>query len=296
MTTITQSGQHRPRSRPALSVASLAAVSVVLAGVAWLAPAAAGAAPHRGAAAGRPGVLRVKGAKRVRSTSNLVDHGGKILPTSHTYAIWWGSPTAWSSDVSSGMATLFKGFNGSSFLNTGTQYMRGAPIGSVFEGSKADTSAPPRKVSPTTLGAEVAREYGFSLDPAGIYFVYTSTFPKGGGFCAWHSYATVNGQQIAVAYMPNTTGVAGCDPGNTYNLSGSEGLRSLANVTSHEFMEAVTDTLPANGSYGWIDSSGSEIGDKCAWLFTSPVTLTNGSVWQLQEEWSNAVSGCVQTT
>jgi hypothetical protein len=108
--------------------------------------------------------------------------------------------------------------------------------------------------------------------------------------------ANVNGQSIAVAYMPNTTGVTGCDPGNLYNLSGSEGLRSLANVTSHEFMEAVTDTWPSSSTYGWIDASGSEIGDKCAWTFQSPVTLSNGSQWQLQEEYSNGAGGCFQTT
>src|SRR5579884_874823 len=25
-------------------------------------------------------------------TSNLVDHGGPVLSSSHTYAIWWGNP------------------------------------------------------------------------------------------------------------------------------------------------------------------------------------------------------------
>jgi serine protease len=219
-----------------------------------------------------------------------------VLPSSDTYAIWWGPASAWASDVEPGIGTLFGGLNGTSFLNTGTQYMRGAGIGSSFKGSVSDPSTPPKKVSASTLGQEVAKMYGSSLDPSGIYFVFTSNFPRGGGFCAWHSFTSVNGQSIAVAYMPNTTNVSGCDPGNLYNLSGSEGLRSLANVTSHEFMEAITDTLPANGSYGWIDSSGSEIGDKCAWTFNGAVTLSNGSTWQLQQEWSNAAGGCVQTT
>jgi hypothetical protein len=174
--------------------------------------------------------------------------------------------------------------------------MHGAAISSTYAGAKVDLSSPPRRVSPSTLGSEVAKEYGTKLDPSGIYFVYTSNFPSGGNFCAWHSLASVNGQKIAVAYMPNTSGVSGCDPGNPYKLSGSEGLRSLANVTSHEFMEAITDPLPASGTYGWIDSAGSEIGDKCAWQFGSAVRLNNGTAWQLQEEWSNAVSGCVQTT
>ena len=230
--------------------------------------------------------------KAASGTSNLVDHGGKVLSASHTYAIWWGTSGSWDSDVQPGMATLFNGLNNSVLLDIGLQYMLGAPITSTFKGSTLDPSSPPRKVTPSILGSEISKIYGSSLDSNGVYFVFTSTFPKGGGFCAWHSYAHVGGQNIAVAYMPNTSGVAGGDPGNNFNLAGSEGLRSLANVTSHEFMEAITDPVPSSTTYGWIDSSGSEIGDKCAWTFGGPVTLPNGSVWQLQEEWSNAVSGC----
>ena len=33
---------------------------------------------------------------------------------------------------------------------------------------------------------------------------------------------------------------------------------------------------------------------KCAFQFQRCVILANGGSWQLQEEWSNAVSGCVQ--
>jgi hypothetical protein len=210
--------------------------------------------------------------------------------------VWWGDQSAWDPDVQSGIGSLFLGFNGSSFLNTGTQYMRGASIGSTYAGATVDPTAPPKKVNTSTLGAEVQKIYGTSLDPNGIYFIYTSNAPAGGNFCAWHALATVNGQSIAVAYMPNVTGVTGCDPGNLYGVSGSEGLRSIANITSHEFMEAVTDPLPSSQTYGWIDSGHQEIGDKCAWQFGGAVTLSNGSVWQLQEEWSNAVTGCVQTT
>jgi len=282
---------HRPPRR--LQLKAIAAGGALAAVVAFAPAAAFG----QHAAHATPG-LHMRGAHRhsAGTGGNLIDNGGKVLPTSHTYAIFWGNPSAWSPDVESGLGTFFGGLNGSSFLNTGTQYMRGARIGSVYEGAKVDTSAPPRKVQPSTLGAEVAKLFGTSIDPSGIYFVFTSNFPKGGNFCAWHSFTSVHGVATAVAYMPNTSGIAGCDPGNLYGLSGSEGLRSLANVTSHEFMEAITDALPGTGTFAWIDASGSEIGDKCAWIFASPVTLKNGSQWQLQEEWSNAVSGCVQTT
>ena len=268
----------------------LIAPMLLVAGLPALPSGASGEAtsnPHVLGYRGDPG-----GVKAASGTSNLVDHGGKVLPASHTYAIWWGSSGSWASDVQPGMATLFNGLNNSNLLGIGLQYMRGASITSTFKGSTLDPSSPPRKVSPSTLGSEISKLYGTNLDPNGVYFVFTSTFPKGGGFCAWHSYASVGGQNIAVAYMPNTSGVAGCDPGNNFGLAGSEGLRSLANVTSHEFMEAITDAVPSSTTYGWVDSSGSEIGDKCAWLYPTPVTLSNGSVWQLQQEWSNVVSGC----
>jgi hypothetical protein len=250
--------------------------------------------PGAAGAQGQSGVLRYKGANASTKGGNLVDNGGPITPASHTYAIFWGPSSGWSSDVVSGLGSLFSGFNRSNYLGIAQQYMRGAAISSQYGGAKFDPSAPPKKATPAVLGAEVQKIYGASLDPSGIYFVYTSDFVTGGGFCAWHSSTTVNGQPLAVAYMPNTTGVAGCDPGNLYNLSGSEGLRSLANVTAHEFMEAVTDTQPAQATYAWIDSSRAEIGDKCAWQFSGPVRLANHTTWQLQEEWSNAVTGCVQ--
>ena len=235
--------------------------------------------------------LHTRGAQH-QSTSggNLLDHGGAVLSSAHVYLIFWGSSSAWSSDVQPGLTSLFGGLNGTSFVKTANQY-RSAGSSVTYVTARNDSSTPPKHVSTGTLGAEVAHVYG-SVDPNGYYSVYTSNFPSGGGFCAWHGATTVNGTAISVAYMPNTAGVAGCDPGNQFNLSGSEGLRSLANVSSHEFMEAVTDPQ----LNAWYDQSGSEIGDKCAWQFASPVTLNNGSVWQLQTEWSNAAGGCVQTS
>jgi hypothetical protein len=202
--------------------------------------------------------------------------------------------------VFSGIDQLFSGFNGSNYLAVAQQYTRGASVSSTFEGEQFDGSAPPKRVSPSMLGAEIQKVYGSNLDPEGIYFVYTSNFPTGGGFCAWHSSTAVDGHNVAVAYMPNTKGVAGCDGGNQYgDPTHSEGLYSLANVTAHEFMESVTDTWPSSQSYAWIDNSGSEIGDKCAWQFSGTVTLPlpdskTTTTWQLQEEWNNRTSGCVQ--
>ena len=227
-------------------------------------------------------------------TSNLIDHGGRVLPTSNTYAIWWGTQSAFPSDARTGIDALFAGLNGTNFLDIAKQYMRGASVSTAFHTNWTDTSSPPsRSPSTTTIVDEACSAIsanGATPDPTAVYFVYTSNFPNHVNFCAWHSDGVCNGVTIQVAYMPNTTGIAGCDPGNLYNCNSySQGTRSLANVSSHEYMESITDADIS----AWYDSSGSEIGDKCAWQFSSCVALSGGS-WQLQEEWSNANSGCVQ--
>ncbi len=69
---------------------------------------------------------------------------------------------------------------------------------------------------------------------------------------------------------------------------------STINVTSHEQNEAATDPL----LNAWYDSSGEEIGDKCAWNFGPTKSYggdvkLNGHPYEVQKEWDNHVSGCV---
>ena len=116
-----------------------------------------------------------------------------------------------------------------------------------------------------------------------VLILTSSTGAGHASYCAWHSWGSCsNGAPIQVAYMPNITGIAGCDPGSDVT-SQSEGLAALANVTSHELSEAITDPRGA----GWFDSGNGENGDKCAWAFHNDVSLSNGSKWKLQMEWSN---------
>jgi hypothetical protein len=227
-------------------------------------------------------------------SGNLIDHGGRVLPSSNTYAIWWGTG-GFPSDAEFGIDALLGGLNGTTFLGVAQQYMRGAAVGSAFHTNWTDTSAPPlRSPSVSTIVAEACKVIaanGRTPDPNALYLVFTSNFPRHVNYCAWHSSGTCNGTTIQVSYQPNTTGIAGCDPGNLYNCNTySQGTRSLANVASHEFMEAITDP----DLNAWYDSSGQEIGDKCAWQFSSCVNTSNNIKWQLQKEWSNSAGGCVQ--
>jgi hypothetical protein len=134
--------------------------------------------------------------------------------------------------------------------------------------------------------AEVCNVIGSGAVANGYYPVYTDAPRKHAGYCAWHSYGQCNGVPVQFAFFFSLDGDAGCDPQDT-QTGHSQGLAALANVSGHEYSEAVTD--PRNG--GWYDSGGSENADKCAWAWPTGappyVTFTNGSNWKIQGNWSN---------
>jgi hypothetical protein len=239
-----------------------------------------GGPEHRFFAKGQPG--------RKRSV-NMLFHGGTILVANKTQAIFWGTGwTTYTGDIISGLNSFFSGFGGSNYANASTEYTgtngqvtsSSTYLGSVIDGTPAPTNA----LSVTGAVAEACAVTKNAPDPNALYLIYTETGAGNVNYCAWHSYGTCsNGAPLQVAYMPNITGLAGCDPLDTYGTGHSEGLAALANVTAHELSETITD--PRNG--GWYDATGAENGDKCAWAFHSPVTLSNATVWKLQMEWSN---------
>ena len=287
---------HRPGTRRRSRILA-ALIGLATALIPLQAGASVGGHPPIRATAHRPAhVLRrlVPRGTALPAATPLTDHGGRLLPTAHLYAIWWGPAAGFPSDAVSGLTSFFNGIGNSGYLGVARQYLRGAAVSTGSVTNLADGTRPPSQVTAATLGAEVGRLTRQKPDPLGIYFVFTSNFPTGANFCAWHDAATVGGRRIAVAYMPNTSSAPGCDAGNQFGLPWSAGTRSLANVTAHELLETITDADP-NTRPAWLDAAGQEIGDKCAWMFSAPVTLSNGSVWQLQQEWSNAKGACVQS-
>ena len=118
--------------------------------------------------------------------------------------------------------------------------------------------------------------------PNGYYPVYVDT-PRGhAGFCAWHSAGSCGVTPVQFAFFFNLDGDPGCDPQSS--LSGSQGLKALANVSAHELSEAITDPR----LNAWYDSSGAENADKCAWAFSGKSVKIGGIDWKLQGNWSNA--------
>jgi serine protease len=218
------------------------------------------------------------------------------------------------------------GTNGETWSGVATQYCQGVavgtltcptnvphvgyPTGGAFAGAWEDTgSAAPHQASAAQLATEAenaAGHFGNTTQSSNAnteYFILspTGTEPDGfntpfGNFCAWHDYtgdtslgsvSQPNGM-IAFANMPYVTD-AGASCGANFVNAGSAGtLDGVTIVGGHEYTETITDQFPAGG---WTDSSGSEIGDKCAWISSGQgaaqnITLATGS-FAIQSMWAN---------
>ncbi|WP_348263135.1 hypothetical protein P8935_00935 [Telmatobacter sp. DSM 110680] len=225
-----------------------------------------------------------------RRSPDMTYHGGKIMPSSVTKAIFWGTSWAtYSGDKITGMDTWYTGFSNSNYAKASDEYTgSNGTVGPMVThgGHVIDSSASTGGGNTTTILNEVCKVIT-NPDSAGngYYAVYTDTPRGNAGYCAWHSAGTCHGVPVQFAFFFKLDGDAGCDPQDTSGLH-SQGLAAIANVSGHELSEARSD--PASPG-AWYDSSGQENGDKCAWTFGAPlVTFSNGSEWKIQGEWSNA--------
>jgi len=302
----------------------LAAASVILgAGVAAASP------PSPDDPAGRDndilGIVPTQAASHANphkggSGPNLVYHGGKVLRTNRTVAIYWGP----ASGFASGYDTVINGYFGDVAAASGSttnvysvlnQYYDGSgsiSYDSTFDGAVNDTSSYPASgcsdtvsatsicLSDSQIRAEVAKVVS-SPDANTTYFVFTgrgvgSCYSAGScafsQYCAYHSNVSVKGVTVQYANQPYTDTVpAACDAGYYPNGRSTEADPTI-NVVSHEHRESINDPL----GNAWYDNRGYEGSDKCAWNFgavtgSSNQTI-NGHSYIVQQEWSNAISGC----
>src|SRR5215472_3337419 len=265
---------------------------------------------------------------KAATANNLTYHGGiggiGVETAPKVYLVLWGSQ--WHGNDPSGEATIlenfYRGVGGSSWLNSVTQYCQGVASGTVFcngAGTPAgnpsrifvdvwmdNATAAPRSPRQSQLAAEAVRaaeHFGNTTAPSNAtaqYVIATATRNNSRGFgtqyCAYHSATSSKDGNVAYTNLPYITD-AGASCGANFN-----GLGANAGITivgGHEMAETETDQFP-NG--GWLDSSGSENGDKCAWISSgqgasAKVTFPNGSSFPVQSLWSNAFNsdsgGCV---
>ncbi len=223
------------------------------------------------------------------SSANMTFHGGKIMKTAITQAIFWGpSWASYNGDEISGIDSWYDGFNLSNYAKTSDEYTgtNGQVTASTtHQGHIIDTSASANGSSTSAILAEVCKVVRPDASGNGYYAVYSDQQRGSAGYCAYHSAGTCGGTPVQFAFFFKPDGDAGCNPQDTSGLH-SEGLASLASISAHELSEARTD--PASPG-AWYDASGNENGDKCAWTFGAPlVTFSNNTQWKLQGEWSNA--------
>jgi hypothetical protein len=264
-------------------------------------------------------------AKPIRS-SNLSFHGGSpgvVKGLDKVYLVYWGS--GWSSDPSNEAgieASFFNHVGGSSWNASVTQYCDGVATGTITCGTNGNhatnpanvlagtwtdaTNAAPAQPTQTDLAGEAARAAAHFGNTTAAqnnfvqYVINTASGNNASGFgtqyCAWHSSTSSSYGTLAYTNMPYITD-AGASCGANFN-----GLGPNAGITivgGHEFAETESDIFP-NG--GWLDSRGSENGDKCAWISSGQgasqiVDFGGGVTLPVQSLWSNAFNsgqgGCV---
>lgn len=282
-----------------------------------------------------PTVEAVKKAHRSSTSGgNLYYHAGTsdglsgnigVETAPRIYLVFWGSQ--WDNNDPSGEAAILKSFlpgaSGSSWLNTVTQYCQGVSSGTYFcngAGTPAGNStgeyitfwydnaskAPshPRQSQIASEAVRAASHFGNTStadNTSAQYVIATATGNSSSGFgsqyCAYHSSTSSStAGDVAYTNLPYITD-AGASCGANFNGLGPDA--GITIVEGHEAAETITDQFPSGG---WLDSGGSEIGDKCAWISTgsqgasADVSFSTGT-YPVQSLWSNAFNsdsgGCV---
>ena len=238
------------------------------------------------------GHVPVRHAGRTGGASSplMTFHGGPVMVSSRVTAILWGTKwasSAYAGDVPTGLDSFYGGIGGSGYLGTNTEFSGSngrVTSASSYTGHVVDTSSslPKKPVRTSVILTEVAKMIPNPVTN-GYYPVYTDLKRGTAGYCAWHSWGTINGVPVQFAFFFDLTGDAGCDPGDP-GATHSQNLEALANVSGHELSEALTDPhLNA-----WYDSAGAENADKCAWTFSGLPVTSGGSNWKIQGNFSNA--------
>jgi hypothetical protein len=230
---------------------------------------------------------------RVTVYPDLIDFGGPVVPSTRSYAIWWGNRADFAPDVRPSVEAFLSGIDGTRYLGIIDQYMRGAQAHSSFQGSIDASTAPPTTISSLNGICDVLDANNLPPDRDGIYFVFTSTFPSNAPYRAWHGGTACHGTPVLSAYVLNPTSF--CDswrPSPSCNALSCEAQLTVEAV-AHELVEAMTDPYPY-GSQAWDDRDLKEISDKCAGQQRC-VQIGQAS-FLLEGLYSNAEHGCAWTT
>jgi IPT/TIG domain len=262
---------------------------------------------------------------QVQGSGDLINHGGPVMTTNKTYAIYWvpvGSsmPAGYQSTINQFFTDVAHDSGMSSNVYASDTQYSSIQYSSTFAGSTVATTAFPSNGCPvysgvtrcltdaqlqneinTVIGSQGWVKNGttqfFLFTPQSLGSCFGSLHSSGCAYtdyCAYHGFA--NGGFI-YANQPYAD-VSNCrtTPAQYPNSNPAD---PTINVTSHEHNEAITDPQ----LNAWYDAAGFENGDKCAWDFGA-VSGSNGAEYNqtinghhyfLQREYSNNGHACVQT-
>jgi serine protease len=234
------------------------------------------------------------------SSANLVYGGGPVQRNVKIYLVFWQFGSNDPNGEASRLTSFTQGLGGSQWMGTLNQYYdntgsisNDAVLGGTWSDS---TNSIPSRPSQNAVAAEAARAAAHFGDYSvnAMYFIALEKGHDPSGFrtqwCAFHSATSASGSTIAYTDFPYQTD-AGASCGENSVNSGSAGvLDGVTIVGGHELAEGVTDPHPSSG---WVDSTGAEIGDKCAWTNLKNTSFSTGT-FPTQPLWSNSAGGCVQ--
>jgi hypothetical protein len=285
------------------------------------------------------GLVRTEKAPPV--TPALIYHGGPVMqPFLNLYIIYWqpstlqdGSTTIMSNGYKAVEKDMVSGYPGHALASITTQYYQTTPTKTYITGtgglafavndtqpfptSGCAASIGPNCITDAQLKAEVQRFLGVKGWTGGYDKMFLVFTPQNEGscfdtsttycstetanvspyFCAYHSYISGSPNIIYSNEPfgnPNYCLGSGTQPNST---AGGPEADPAATAASHEMTEAFTDPL----LNAWYDSSGSEIGDICAYNYGAnqwDKALANqfwlGKFFELQTEYSNHHAKCEQ--
>ena len=229
------------------------------------------------------------------SSNNLQYNGGPIMSKVKMVAVTWGAGV--DPVTVSKIGPFFSAIANSTMMDMLTEY--NTPTQTIGHGTfESLVQISPKNKSKSLSDSDIQKELTAQIaskalpatDADTMYMIY---FPAGfrisldgitscQDFCAYHNNTS---QNVIYGVMPDVNH-DGCETGCGGN---AEPFANTTGVTSHEFIEAVTDPLPsAQGA--WQSPDGSEIGDLCV---AQPTNLVAGNItYTIQQEYDNSISSC----
>lgn len=268
------------------------------------------------------GVVTPKGGgQKTTGGSTLLYHGGALMNTNATYAIFWdpsGSafPLGYTSLINQFLADVaHDSGRTTNVYAVATQYnvLYSSSVGGVVP----DTDPYPAKgcrdhyttvcLTDAQLQSELRSVINANHLPTGTTTAYLIFTPPNVGscaggcsfrnWCAYHSWiGTGDANTILYANLPYQDQTQACDGGQHPNGNSAD---ATIDALSHEHNEMITDPVGT----GWFTKNGYEEADLCNFVYGSPLGGASGSEYNqvintdhyfIQEEWSNASSSCVQ--